>query len=184
MDDALLMGGVDGVGEDLDQPGRLARRQRGAVQMPSQTAAAAKFQREERLALVLADLEDLHDVRMLQAGDGLGLTAEAGQLALVGIAAGQNHFQGDDAVGLDLPGPVDNAHSAASEDAQDLVAGDGRQHAFCVRGQRCRFRNGVRSIRGGRGEGRVFRAERRGQLAFGRGRGPLLTVLRAWSGYR
>ena len=60
-----------------------------------QAAAGAELQREERQAVVLADLVDLHDVGMLQAGDGLGLGAEAGQFRAAGVAAGQDHLQGD-----------------------------------------------------------------------------------------
>ena len=53
--------------------------QRRAVQSLRQAAAGAVFQGEERQAVVLADLVDLDDVGMLQAGDGLGLGAEAVQ---------------------------------------------------------------------------------------------------------
>ena len=81
MDDAALVGGVHGPGQRLDQRGRLAR---AAAASPSsllgQAAAVHELQREEGLAVVLADLVDLDDVGVLQAGDGLGLGAEAGQL--------------------------------------------------------------------------------------------------------
>ena len=59
---------------------RLLRRQRRAGELPVQAAAGAELQREEGQAVVLADLEDLHDVGVLQAGDGLRLGAEAGQV--------------------------------------------------------------------------------------------------------
>ena len=42
-----------------------------------------------------------------------------------GVAAGQDHLEGDEAVEADLPGLVDDAHAAAAELAEDLVA---RQH--------------------------------------------------------
>ena len=51
------------------------------AELLGQAAAVDELQREERQALVLADLVDLHDVRVLQPGDRLGLGAEAGQLA-------------------------------------------------------------------------------------------------------
>ncbi len=67
--------------------GRLPRRASG---VPSsllvQAAAVDELQREERPAVVLADLVDLHDVGVLQPGDGLGLGAEAGQVGLAGVA--------------------------------------------------------------------------------------------------
>ena len=48
----------------------------------SRLPPSTELQREERPALVLADLVDLDDVRVLQAGDRLGLRPEAGQLAV------------------------------------------------------------------------------------------------------
>ena len=44
----------------------------------------------------------------------------------VGVGAGQDHLQGDGAVEPDLAGPVDHAHAAAAQLAQDLVARDDR----------------------------------------------------------
>ena len=41
-----------------------------------------------------------------------------------GVAAGQDHLEGDDAVEPELAGLVDDAHAAAAQLAQDLVAGD------------------------------------------------------------
>ena len=59
----------------------LARRLRRAGELLRQAAAVDELQGEEGPAVVLADLVDLHDVGVLQAGDGLGLGAEAGQFA-------------------------------------------------------------------------------------------------------
>ena len=72
---------------------------------------------------MLADLVDLHDVRVLQLGHRLRLGAEAGQLLRAGVVARQDHLQGDDPVQLHLPGLVDHAHAAAAQLAEDLVAG-------------------------------------------------------------
>ena len=43
----------------------------GVPELLIQTAAGAVLQREERHAVVFADIIDLDDVRMLQPGDGL-----------------------------------------------------------------------------------------------------------------
>ena len=40
------------------------------------------------------------------------------------MVAGQDHLQGDEAVEPDLAGLVDDAHAAAAQLAEDLVAGD------------------------------------------------------------
>jgi hypothetical protein len=42
------------------------------------------------------------------------------------MVAGEDHLQGDDAVELELAGPLDDAHAAAAQLSEDLVAGDGR----------------------------------------------------------
>ena len=76
---------------------------------------------------MFADIVNLHDMGVLQPCDGLRLSAEAFQVIRRGIMACQNHLQGDDAIELKLPGLVHNAHAAAAQDAQNLVAGDRRQ---------------------------------------------------------
>ena len=76
------------------------------------------------MAVVFADLEDLHDVRMLQAGDRLGLGAEAGHVPFAGVFTGQDHLQGHEAVELALPGLVDDAHTAAAQFLQQFVVAD------------------------------------------------------------
>ena len=43
-----------------------------------------------------------------------------------GVGAGQDHLEGDEAVRADLPGLVDDAHAAAAQLAQDLIAWRGR----------------------------------------------------------
>jgi hypothetical protein len=87
-----------------------------------QRAGGAVFQREEGEACVLADLEDLHDVGMLQTGDRLRLDAEAFQLGSAGVAARQDHLQGDDAIELEMPSLVNNAHAAAAQFGEHFVA--------------------------------------------------------------
>ncbi len=84
------------------------------------------LQLEEGQAVGLADVVDLHDVGVLQPGDGLRLGQEAGGRLGRGMGTAQDHLQGAGAVQADLPGAVDDAHAAAAQLAQDLVAGDGR----------------------------------------------------------
>ncbi len=129
MDDLPLVGFVHGSRQGFDQLGGLARRQGSAAQLLRQAAAAAEFQREERPALVFADAVDLDDVGVVQAGDGLGLGLEAGQVVGAGVFARQDHLERDDAVEAALPGLVDDAHAAAADLAEQLVAGDGTAFA-------------------------------------------------------
>ena len=60
-------------------PGRRRWRGSGCRPASGQAAALDELQRKVRPAVVLADLVDLHDVRVLQPGHRLRLGAEAGQ---------------------------------------------------------------------------------------------------------
>ena len=124
MDDPQPVRLVDGAGQRLDQPGRVAGRPGGAVEAVGQAAPGDVLQREVRAAVVVAEGVDLDDVRVVQPGDGLGLGQEADGRLGPGVVAGQDHLQGDEAVEPDLAGLVDDAHAAAAQLAEDLVAGD------------------------------------------------------------
>ena len=68
---------LDGQCERANEFGRFACRLRFALQAIGQRAALDQFEREERLAFVLADLEDLNDIRMLKLGGGGGLGSKS-----------------------------------------------------------------------------------------------------------
>jgi hypothetical protein len=86
----------------------------------------------------LTHLVDLHDVGVLQPGNGLGLGAEACQVVRPCVAPRQDHLEGDQAVGQDLPSLVDDAHAAPAQLPQDFVAGHINTAASRC-GQRSRF---------------------------------------------
>ena len=115
VDDAALVGVVDGLGHLGHQPGRLARRQRAVGGLLGQAAALDEAHAEVVLALVLADLVDRHDVGVVEVGGRLGLDVEPLDVGLGGELAGQDHLQGDRPVEADLPGLVDDAHAAAGD---------------------------------------------------------------------
>jgi hypothetical protein len=127
VDDAGFMRGLDGAGQGLHQAGGLRRRQYGPGQLPPQAAPLHPFQGKEGLAAGLAHLVDGDNVDMAQAGDGLGLGLEAGHFHPVGVHAGADHLEGDEALEADLPGLVDDAHAAAAQPTEDLVARHERQ---------------------------------------------------------
>ena len=118
------MGGVDGAGQGLDQLRRGAGVLGSAGQVLGQAAALDVLHGEERPAVVRADVVDLHDVGVDQAGDRAGLPAETGQLLGAAERPVQNHFQGDHPIQAALVRPVDDAHAAAAQLAQDLIARD------------------------------------------------------------
>jgi hypothetical protein len=76
--------------------------------------------------LVLAGVEQRHDVGMMQAGDRLGLRQEAHHLVWPGVGAGEDHLQRDDPAQAQVARLVDDAHAAAAQLLQVLVAGDRR----------------------------------------------------------
>ena len=184
MDDAVLVGVVHGPGEQLDEPGRLAGRPRVPGQVLGQAAAVHELQGEVRVAVRLADLEDLHDVLVLQRRDRLGLAPEPLPLGRPGVRPGQDHLQRDGAVEGELPGLVDDAHPAAADLPDDLVAGDQRRGEIDRRHVRRAWAGAELDLRrvrtrhpGQRGERRFvgppFGREGPGEVAGRRGRGPV-----------
>ena len=75
---------------------------------------------------MVAVFVDLDDSRVLDLGDGAGLDVESCDLVGRGVGTGKDHLQGDQAIQPDMPGFVDDAHAAAADLGDDLVARDGR----------------------------------------------------------
>src|SRR5262249_45623801 len=92
-----------------------------------QRTPVAELQREKGHPFLFADFVQLDDVWMIEAGDGLGLDLKHG-----GVLAGQDRLESDEAIGLDLPGLVDDAHAATADLLKLLIAfyrGDRRRIA-------------------------------------------------------
>jgi hypothetical protein len=126
VNDATRVGVVDGAGQHLGHSGRGHWLLRLAVDGLAQRAAGAELEREERLVAELPGLEHLHDVRMSQVCDGLGLVAEALQVHGPGPSPGEDHLEGDEPVQADLTGLVHHAHPALAKWREHLVARRGR----------------------------------------------------------
>ncbi len=104
--------------------GNRARLQRGPlgpafVQNRGQAFALDELHGVVVDAVLAADGEDGHDVRMVQAGDGLGLAPEALHRLGVGHGPEAQHLQGDLARQGKLLGLVDDTHAAAAHLAHD-----------------------------------------------------------------
>ena len=79
-------------------------------------------------------MADLHDVRVLQPGDGLGLGQKAGVWLRHWRALRQDHLEGAWTVEAHLPRAIDDAHAASAQLAQNLVAGNRRSRPLrCLR---------------------------------------------------
>src|SRR5205807_6600624 len=76
---------------------------------------------EVRLALVLADFVNGHDIWMLQLSDGLGLGAKALHVRRAGHLPAENRFDRHDPVQPDLAGLVNDSHTAAGDFLQQFV---------------------------------------------------------------
>jgi hypothetical protein len=144
VNDSLLMGRGYRPGQDFHQPRRLRSGQRRTLAMLLQAAAVDEFEGKERLSRLFADLIDLHDVGVMQPGNGRSFSAEAVALARPSLGTGADHFEGHDSVQLDLPGLVDDAHAAVTDLLQNLVP------SRCRR-PRARSRGAVAGSAGGLG---------------------------------
>ncbi len=117
------------------------------------------------LALVLANLEDRHDPRMVQVGGRLGLGMEALHVCVVGELTGEDHLERDCPVEAHLTGPEHHAHAAAGDLAEDFVVAevaDAGKFGCAGRGRRILLEQGARGLivpesrTGGRRHGSVF----------------------------
>ena len=137
MDHSELMDGLDPSGNRLDQPRRLARIPRRAVELGGEAAPADEFHLEKRPPLVVADRVNADDIGMLEPGDGLGLDFEPGQQLGRGIPAWQQHFQRHDPIQADVAGAENHPHAAMTQLAFDLISRDhGLRHALARRPRR------------------------------------------------
>ncbi len=87
--DAILMRDVDGIGQRGNECSRLASRLRSRLNFLGQVAALNQLHREVRPASHFANVIDLHDVGVSQAGDRLRFAQKALQLFRPGAWAGQ-----------------------------------------------------------------------------------------------
>ena len=89
--------------------------------------------------VVLADLVDRHDVRMIQLRGGLGFRMEPLHFLATGELAGEDQLEGDDAVEADLAGAINRAHAAAGELTKQLVVAKGVEWGGGGFAGRCRW---------------------------------------------
>ena len=121
-----------------DEGGLRRREPVALVEQVAQAAAAQVLEHEERSVVVLAPVEDPHDVRVVQAGGGLGLGPEPAQEGLVlgqrrvqhlhRHPAAQHHVVGHEHVGRGTRSHGREEPVPASEDATDVVGDPRRCH--------------------------------------------------------
>ena len=129
VDDAAGMRGVEGVGDLDPELEHAVERQRPARDLVLQRAAVEQFHDDELLALVLADVVDRADVRVVERRGDARLAAEPFERLGVGGEIGGQELQRDLAAETNVLGAVDHAHAAGAEPLEDLVmADDGTNH--------------------------------------------------------
>ena len=120
MQHAALMGVMDGPGQGLDHLRRRPWRARECRRLLGQAARIGKLHHQKRPAVMFADLVDLHDVGMMQPGDGLAFERKRARACAESSDLGLQHLDGDDAIELFLPGLVNHAHAAASQPVREF----------------------------------------------------------------
>ena len=123
MDDAAAVGEVDGVAdllEDLD--GATGGEEVFADELED-IAAVDQFHDEDAVFFDDCEFEDGGDVRVDEAGHGLGLGAEAVDGFAVAAGVWWEDFDGDGAVEVALKAGIDGAHASGGDEPLDGVLG-------------------------------------------------------------
>ena len=124
-------------------------RLRLSADLVREAAAGDELEREIRQSVMLADLVDLDDPRMLELGDSLRFDGEPRELLGRGVGAGQHHLQSDQAVEASVQCLVHDPHAASADHLQDHVAWQVRPDSCTTR--LARFRPVRRHVLPGRG---------------------------------
>ena len=121
MHDAMLVSVLSCARELLDDASRLQWRQRAAVEPRMQRSSGDVLQRQIRQSAMLADFVNLHDPRVLQLCDGLSFLLHARENFFARNAAGQQHFQSDDAIQNLLLRSEHDRHAATAKLFEQFV---------------------------------------------------------------
>ena len=124
MDDAGLVRDVERRGDLQGNVDGLADGQRAPADQVGERPAVEELHRDERPALVLADLVNRADVRVIQRGSGSRLAREAIERSARERQDIGQELERDVAAKLRVGGAIDHAHPAASELFEDLIVRD------------------------------------------------------------
>src|SRR6476661_3597351 len=129
MDEARPMRVPEPVAELLEQLQAARERQSRAVaNQLRERFTRQELHRDERIAVMLADVEDRHDVRMAQAAGGARLPREALAKRL-GVQAMAQQLDRDEAIDRRIARKKQRPHSAFTDLVEDLIpAYEPRRH--------------------------------------------------------
>jgi putative ABC transport system permease protein len=121
MDDPARVRGVERVGQLVAPLDRLFDRQRAVRQADVERAPLEQFHQQERAPLVIADVVERADVRMVQRRDDAGFAVEALERLGIVCQAGGQDLDRDVAIESSIPGAIDLAHPAGADRRGDFV---------------------------------------------------------------
>ena len=125
VDDASSVGRVQGIGDFNCEPQQRIQIERTAGDLVGQESAVNILHDDEGATVLLTDVVDGADVRMIQRGCRLRLTLETAQsLRVSGNLLGQE-FQSDETMEPGVFGLIDHTHAAAAQLFNDAVVRDG-----------------------------------------------------------
>jgi hypothetical protein len=125
MDDSLGVSGIQCIGNLNRQAEQNIDIDRLSCNTMFQRHTIEKFHSEERLAIVLANIANRTDIRVIQRRCSLRLALEAGQCLRVTGNFFWQELEGNKTVKPVVLGLVDHAHTATTEFFDDAVVRDG-----------------------------------------------------------
>ena len=139
MDDAFLVGGLQGLGNLDHQPERLFNGNRHPLDPIGQRFPFDEFQNQAVDSLVFLKTIDGRNPGMVERRKNLSFAPESSHaVAVSGKLVGQ-HLDGDFPAKPRVPGPPDLSHPAASDQRQNFVVADpSADHGSIVHIHRCR----------------------------------------------
>ena len=124
MHDAALMGRIHTVSNLFDNLRGFFGAEWPVFEFVRETAALDEFQCHVRQVIVLFAVEDLHNIWMLECRHRFRLRKKSCQIIRTGMNAGENHFQRDNSIELEMLGFVHNTHTATTKFPKDFIAGN------------------------------------------------------------
>ena len=124
MDNALRVRGIEGVGDLNADLQCVINLNAAAADALLQVLAFEQLHHQERLALILFNLVDGADIRMVQQRGGAGLALKTLQRALVAVELLGQKLGGDVAAQVDVLRLVDDAHAARAQLLENAIVGD------------------------------------------------------------
>ena len=121
VDDALLVRGLERLGDLPGDGQRLVERQRAARERADEILALDELHDQRAHAVRLFEAVDRGDVRMMQLGEQLRFALEAGEALRVGGEGDREDLDRHLAPELGVGGAIDLAHAAFAQLGADLV---------------------------------------------------------------